>query len=64
MICEKIVNLFKPVPEPIFGSDKLPEDTPQKIAAAADPLIEDLDKLDLELRRHGIGLRRNSVQNN
>lgn len=58
MFYEKVVNLFTPVPEPLFGSDKLPADTPQRIAAAPDQLIEDLNKLDRELRRHGITSRR------
>lgn len=49
----KVANLFRPVPEPIFGS-VVPEDMPEKIAKAPDQLIDDLNRLDRELRRHGI----------
>lgn len=54
----KVANLFRPVPPPLFGSEIIPEDTPEKIAKEPDQLIQDLDRLDRELRRHGIINRR------
>lgn len=56
-LCEKVVNLFRPVPPPLFGNE-IPADTPEKMAKAADPLIDDLNRLERELRRHGIVNRR------
>lgn len=53
----KVVKLFQPVPEPLYGTE-VPEDTPEKIAKAPDQLMQDLDRLDRELRRHGIVNRR------